>query len=96
VRPPSTTVPLPEGILRFGVAVIATGGYMLAADPRIECMIGPFDFRIFTHFESSYFAKPFCISERLSAVVFYRFHFLMRLVRFASSDGINNALRLKN
>ena len=36
MRPPSTTVPLPEGILRFGVAMIATRGYMLTPDPRIE------------------------------------------------------------
>jgi hypothetical protein len=57
VRPPSTTVPLPEGILRFGVAMIATGGYMLAANPRIKGMISPLDLGIF-HFQISFFLRP--------------------------------------
>ena len=43
VRPPFH-FPVPVIHHRLGVAMVATGGYMLAADPRIKCMIGPLDF----------------------------------------------------
>jgi hypothetical protein len=52
--------PVPVIHHRLGVAMIATRWNFLAADPRIKCIIAPFDLWFFTHlpFSSYGFADP--------------------------------------
>jgi hypothetical protein len=44
---------------RFGVAMITAWTNIGASNPRIKRMISPFNFRIFTHFDSSYLERFF-------------------------------------
>ena len=55
---------------RLGITMVTSRRYFLAADPRIECVIAPFDFGIFTHNKSPKFLSKFCYGFCCSRILY--------------------------